>query len=259
MRRRPAAEVAAMMKKIGYKSVALSCKPEQFDGMVKAYREAGLRVGAVYVGWTTDGKSVSFNIPIEKVFSRLRGSGAVVMLHVHAAKGTKADDRRIAEQLLPLAKKAKKAGVTIALYPHVGYRVATLEQAVRIADGVRHPSLGVCFNLCHYLRQNDARDLPKKLRKAKGRLKLVTINGSDVGKTQTMDWKRLIRPINRSEFNLGTLLELICGELNFDGPIIVQCYNLKAPARTILQETFDRWKTLSKHCRKACVSGGKQP
>jgi len=218
--------------------------------MIKAYRDAGIRVGAVYVGWTTDGESAAFRIPIKLVFDRLRDTSAVVMIHTHVAKGAKVTDQRIAEQLLPLAKQAEKAGVTIAIYPHVGCRLSTLEHAARIADAVDHPSLGVCFNLCHYLKQNHARDLPSKLRAAKDRIKLVTINGADVGNTQSMGWSKLIQPINQGEFDLEKLLELICVKLKFDGPIFVQCYNLKAPARTIFQDTFDRWQDLKKHCRK---------
>ncbi len=173
-----------------------------------------------------------------------------MMIHTHVAKGAKVTDQRIAEQLLQLAKQAEKAGVTVAIYPHVGYRLPTLEHAARVADAVDHPALGVCFNLCHYLKQNDAKDLPSKLHAAKNRIKLVTINGAVVGNTQPMDWSKLIQQINQGEFDLKKLLELICVELKFDGPIFVQCYNLKAPAKTILQETFDHWQCLKKHCRK---------
>ena len=250
MRRKPAATVASIMKKIGYSSVAISCKPEQFDEAIKAYRKAGIRVGAVYVALTTDGKSVSFNIPIESVFEQLRDTGAVVMIHTHAAKGVTVSDDRLAEQFLALAKKAEKAGVTIAIYPHVGYRLTTLEAAVRIADKVNHPSLGVCFTLCHYLRQNDARDLPRKLRAARNRLKLVTINGSATGNTRAMQWNMLIQPIDQGDFDLERLMELLGVDLKYNGPIFVQCYKLKAPARTILQDTFNRWRELRRHCDK---------
>ncbi|MBN1912506.1 MAG: TIM barrel protein, partial [Pirellulales bacterium] len=208
----------------------------------------GIRVGAVYVGWTTDGNTVSYNIPIESVLDQLRGTGAVVMIHAHMTKDAKVSDQRIAGQLVTLAKQAEAAGVSIALYPHVGNRVATLEQAARIADMVDHPSLGVCFNLCHYLRQNRAEDLPAKLRAAKGRIKLVTISGADKGNTRVMNWKQLIRPIDQGQFDLPGLLELLCVDLEYQGPIFIQCYNLKAPARSILQDAFDRWQVLKKHC-----------
>lgn len=246
MRRTPATQLASTMKTIGYTNVAISCAPEQFDSMVKAYRDAGIQVGAVYVGWTTDGKSGSFNIPINTVFDRLRDTDAIVMLHTHVAKGAKADDQQIVGQLKQLARQAKRAGVTVAIYPHFGFRLATLEQATRIANAVDHPSLGVCFNLCHFLKQNDARELPAQLRAAKHRIKLVTINGAGEGDTQSMGWDKLIQPINHGEFDLEKLLELVCVQLQFKGPIFVQCYNLKAPARTILQETFDQWQYLKR-------------
>ena len=250
MRRNTSAENAALMKEIGYKSVTVSCGPGQFEDSIKAYRDVGLRVGAVYVGWTTDGRSVSFNIPIDLVFERLRDTGAIVMIHTNVAKGAQVTERRIAEQLLPLAEQAEKAGVTVAIYPHVGNRLPTFADAARVADAVKHPALGACFNLCHFLKQNDAADLPAILRAGKDRIKLVTVNGAAVGNTRAMDWDKLIQPLGQGEFDLAQLLELICGELKYEGPIYVQCYNLKAPARTILQGTFDRWQHLKTHCRK---------
>ncbi|MBN1910961.1 MAG: hypothetical protein JW818_14540, partial [Pirellulales bacterium] len=42
MRRTPVARLAGMMKAIGYTSVAVSCKPEQFEMNMKAYRDAGI-------------------------------------------------------------------------------------------------------------------------------------------------------------------------------------------------------------------------
>lgn len=251
MRRMPVAQLASAMKEIGYASVALSDKKhKRLDGMMKACRDAGLRVGAVCVRAKTDGESVSFNVPIDWMFDRLRNTDAVVMLVIKVAEGAKVTDQRVAEQLLPLAKQAEKAGVTIAIYPHFGDWLSTFEHAARIADAVDHPSLGVCFNLSHYLKQNDARDLPSKLRAAKDRIMLVTIHGSAVGNTQSMGWDKLIQQIDQGEFDLKELLDLICVELKFDGPIFVQCYNLKAPTRTILQDTFDCWQCLKKHCRK---------
>ncbi len=251
MRRTPPAKIAAMMKEIGCKNVAISCQPDELDTMIKAYRDAGIRVGAVYVGWSTDGESASFNIPIEKVFDHLRDTGAVVMIHTSVARGKKVGEKKIAELLLPLAKQAQKAGVTVAIYPHVGNLLPTIEIATSIADTVDHPSLGVCFNLCHFLKQHDAADIPAKVRAARHRLKLVTINGAAVGDTRAMSWDKLIQQLNQGQFDLTKLLELVCGELKFDGPIFVQCYNLKAPSRTIMQDTFDRWQELKKHCRKS--------
>ena len=248
MRRIPVANVASLMKEIGYRSVAVSCQPAQFVARVRTYRDAGIRVGAVYVGWTTDGQSASLDIPLETVLGQLRNTGAVIMLHLHAKKGSMVTDRRIVEQLKPLARQAKQAGVTIAVYPHVGFQVATLEHATRIADAVDHPAFGVCFNLCHYLKQNDEKDLPAKLQAAKDRIRLVTINGAATGNTRAMSWDRLIQQLNHGDYDLARLLDLLCGELDFKGPIFVQCYNLKAPARRILQETYARWQNLKRHC-----------
>jgi sugar phosphate isomerase/epimerase len=248
MRSIPVSEVAAAAGEIGYKHVALSCSAAQLADQIKTFRDNGIQVGAIYVGWSTDGETVQFNIPIDEVFAHLEGTGGVVMIHTSIRGGEPVSDERIAEQMLPLAEKAEAAGLTIAIYPHVGNRLETLAQATAVADLVDHPSLGVCFNLCHYLKQNDPEDLPDSLRAAAHRIKLTSINGADVGDTQSMGWERLIQQLNQGDFDLEELLTLLCGELEFDGPIYVQCYNLKAPSRTILQETWDRWQELKACC-----------
>ena len=248
MRAIPVADVAQAAGEIGYEYVALSCGAAQLAGQVQAFRDEGIEIGAIYVGWSTDGETVQFNIPIDEVFAHLEGTGGVVMIHTSIPGGEPVSDERIAELMLPLAEKAEAAGLTIAIYPHVANRLETLAQATAVADLVDNPSLGVCFNLCHYLKQNDPEDLPDSLRAAAHRIKLTSINGADVGDTQSMGWERLIQQLNQGDFDLEELLTLLCGELEFDGPFYVQCYNLKAPSRTILQETWDRWQELRGCC-----------
>lgn len=249
MRGMAAEELAEMMRAAGYRSVALSCSAAQLRPMVKAYRNADIRIGAVYVGWTTDGETGSFNMSIQEVLDLLQGTGAVIMLHVHTAKGTTVDDERIASQLRPLAEQAQAAGVVVALYPHTGFRVATTKQAVEIAHRVDHPALGVCFNLCHFLKQNDAARLPAVLGSAQGHLTLVTINGADRGDTQSMGWDRLIQPLGEGSFDVAELVRLLCVELGYDGPFFVQCYNVKTPAESLLPQTLREWRQMASACR----------
>ncbi len=244
MRRLAPAELASLIKQLGYCSVALTGSAEHLGLTVAAYRQKGLRVGAVYVGWTTDGKTVACSPNVEEVFAALRRTRAVVMLHVHEAKGASVSDERIAELLRPLAERAAKEQVELAIYPHTGFRLATIEQAVAIADLVEHPSLGVCFNLCHYLRQHEERGWPEALRLARPWLKLVSINGADSGNTRAMGWKQLIQPLDEGSFDTRRLVRFLCEELSYRGPVFVQCYNVRTPARELLQRTLAKWRAI---------------
>ena len=73
---------------------------------------------------------------------------------------------------------AEEAQVRIALYPHAGFWVERVEDAVRLAARVDRKNLGVTFNLCHWLKV-DGRNLDTSLAQARPYLFLVTINGAD--------------------------------------------------------------------------------
>ena len=216
---------------------------------MKAFREASLRIGAVSLAWTTDGTSDKFNIPMDLVLSKVRDTGAIIMLAIGVKDGAEVTEERIVEQLRARAKEAEKAGVILGIYPHLGFRVSRFEHATRVANAVDHPALGVCFVLSHYLKQSDERDLPARLRAAKNRLVAAVINGSATGNTKAMGWDRLIQHIDKGEFDLAGCLDLLCGELKFKGPVFVQCSNIQAPTRRTLEATCTRWQDLKRHCR----------
>lgn len=249
MRRIPVKQVASLMKKIGYKSVAVSTEKPQWNERVKAFHDASLRIGGVSLKWTTDGKSDKFNIPWDLVISKVRDTGAIIMFGIAVKEGATVSAPRIVEQLKVRAKQARKAGVTLGIYPHLGFRVSRFEHATRVAKAVDHPSLGVCLVLSHYMKQSDEKDLPARLRAAKGRVVAAVINGSATGNTKAMGWDRLIQHIDQGEFDLPALLDLLCGELKFKGPVFVQCSSIHAPTRRTLEASYTKWQDLKRHCR----------
>ncbi len=249
MRKIPVKEVASIMKEIGYKSVAVSTYEPQFEARMKAFREASLRIGAVSLAWTTDGKSDKFNIPMDLVLSKVRDTGAIIMFGIRVEEGATVTDERIVEQLRARAKQAQEAGVTLGIYPHIGFRVSRFDHATRIADAIDHPAFGVCFVLCHYMKQSDEQDIPAKLRAAKDRIVTAVINGSPTGNTKAMRFERLVQHIDKGEFDLAGFLDLLCGELKFEGPVYVQCVNIRAPTRRTLEATYAKWQDLKRHCR----------
>ncbi|MGQ9913557.1 MAG: sugar phosphate isomerase/epimerase family protein [Thermogutta sp.] len=243
IRRLPPKTVAEMMQRLGYESVALSCSADQLETSAKAYRDHGIEIGAVYVGLTVTPTAAAFNIPIESVWAALRQHG-LLLVHVTKSKEPQATDERITEVLRGLADQAASAGVTVAIYPHVGDRLPTIESAVAVAKAVDRPNLGVCFTLCHYLKQHSPDGIRQALREARPLLKAVTINGSDTGDTQSMDWDRLIQPLGQGSFDLPGLMQFLEQDLSFAGPVYVQLYNIDTPAEELLQATLSAWRAM---------------
>ena len=106
----------------------------------------------------------------------------------------------------------------VVLYPHVGFYVARLEDGLRIAKKVDRKNVGTAFNLCHFLKLDDARNLEAALQQALPHLDLVSINGADQGDTKRMGWNRLIQTLDRGDFPLDELLTTL-KRLGYDGPI----------------------------------------
>jgi hypothetical protein len=60
------------------------------------------------------------------------------------------------------------------------------QDAVRLARKVGRKDVGVGFNLCHFLKLDDERNLELRLKEAMPDLFAVSINGTDGGNTQQM-------------------------------------------------------------------------
>jgi sugar phosphate isomerase/epimerase len=132
----------------------------------------------------------------------------------------------------------------VVLYPHVGFYVARVEDAVRLAKKVDRKNVGVSFNLCHFLKLDDEKNLELRLKEASPYLLAVSINGADGGSTQTMSWDRLIQTLDRGSFDVGHVLKSL-KELGYTGPIGLQCYAIPGDCRENLKHSMDAWRRRS--------------
>ena len=144
-----------------------------------------------------------------------------------------------------IAGYAEPRGVKIALYPHTGLWIERVEEALRLADKLDRPEVGVTFNLCHWLKVEGAeRDPAPVLQKALPRLMFVTINGADAGDTRSMGWDRLIQPLGSGSYDAGAFLRTL-RRVGYHGAIGFQGYGIKGDEREILTRTMEAWKKLS--------------
>jgi sugar phosphate isomerase/epimerase len=134
--------------------------------------------------------------------------------------------------------------VKIALYPHTGFWLERVEDAIRLAGKVDDPAVGVTFNLCHWLKvEGSQRDPAPVLRMAQPRLMFVTINGADTGDTKTMGWERLIRPLGEGSYDVGAFLRSLRAT-GYEGPVGFQGYGIQGDAPMVLKKTMAAWREL---------------
>jgi sugar phosphate isomerase/epimerase len=118
-----------------------------------------------------------------------------------------------------------------------------IEDAVRVADKVDRPNVGVMFNLCHWLRVSKDRDYKSRLAKAMPRLWAVSISGADEFDDKP-GWAHYIQPLGRGSFDMLAFLKTL-RQLGYTGPIGLQCFGIPGDVRDNLAESIKAWRGYS--------------
>lgn len=237
------AEQVALAKEVGFAGVGPTYdNVAELQQWLTALDQNRLKMFALYLQLRLDDVPASL-ASIKEASAVLRGRDTLVWLYVtdKKTKPTAANDDAVAVQALrEISDYAKDAGLRVALYPHTGLFVQSVEDAVRLAEKVNRQNLGVTFNLCHWLMV-DGKDLDASLKAAQPYLLCVTINGADVGGTS---WKELIQPLDRGTYDVSQVLRLL-RTMKYAGPIGLQHYGIGGDARENLEHSMNAWKRLS--------------
>jgi sugar phosphate isomerase/epimerase len=236
-------KMAAMLAEIGYDGIG----PSGVNGipeMIEAMEAEGLKVHAQYVGAFVDGGEKPFDPKLPEAIAAMKGHDTHVWLWLRSKKhrpSTEGGDEEAVKVVGQIADMAEAAGVKVALYPHVGFYVATIDDAVRVAKKVDRENVGVSFNLCHWLKAQGPEGLEAKLRLARPHLFIVQVNGAD----NEGGWDRLIQPLGEGEFDVYHLLKTV-KQMGFDGPVGLQCYAVKGDKKENLRRSMQAWKSYQK-------------
>jgi len=117
-----------------------------------------------------------------------------------------------------------------------------VEDAVRVAEKVNRRNVGATFNLCHWLRVDDEKNMQSLIKLAMPYLFVVTINGAD---SDGEDWKELIQTLDRGSFDMHRFLTTL-SDCGYTGPIGLQGYGIGGDAYDNLKRSMNAWRQLSK-------------
>ncbi|MCC6698477.1 MAG: sugar phosphate isomerase/epimerase [Candidatus Hydrogenedentes bacterium] len=240
---------ADMLKELGYQGtdqMGTAGIPE----LLAELDERGLRFFAVYTEVKIDPDAPQWEAGLEIAIKALKERDAVLWLPVTSkrfAPSSPEGDEDAVAVIRRVADMGAKSGLRVALYPHTGHWLERVEDAVRVAQKVNRPDVGVTFNLCHWLKV-DGKDLRARLELAKPHLFMVTVNGADAGGT---DWSTLIQTLDQGTFDVCGLLGLL-KEMNYTGPIGLQGYGIGGDVSANLRRSMDAWQA----CQKRLVKGG---
>jgi sugar phosphate isomerase/epimerase len=244
-----AAEQAQMLKELGYPGIGIGyAGTDSLMETLKELDQRGLQLFAVYTGINIDPGEQPYDPSLKQAMKILDGRNVILWLFIQSQSRqppTAEDDARAAEIVGELADMAAAHKVRISLYHHQGFWLETIEDAVRIANMVDRPNVGVTFNLCHWLRVSKDRDVGAALERTMPRLSVVNINGAD---TDGQDWKTLIQTLDRGTFDMRGFLETL-RDAGYTGPIGFQGYGIGGDAYDNLKRTMAAWEKHSEVLR----------
>ena len=207
-----------------------------------ALEKKGLRLWNVYLTLSFAPGGVAVTPEMKRLLDGLEGSGSCLWIAVQKVEG---GDGVALPALREIAVAAKAKGVTVALYPHAGFYLERFADAVRLAEGVEYPRVGVTFNLCHWLKVEGDVDPVPALKEQRGRLQFVTVNGADGGDTKGMGWDRLIQPLGEGTYAVGDFLRRLRTEVEWRGAVGLQAYGVKGDQRGNLRKSMAAWRKMN--------------
>jgi len=225
---------AELTKRTGYAGIFYS-GTKDIPELLATHKSRGLKIVGIYTGINVADPKPAYDPGLPEAIRQLKGTGALITFTV---QGKSASGDEIAIPIIQeVADRAAKAGLKVALYPHYGFHVARVEDALRIREKVGRPNLGMVFNLCHFLRSGDEANLNIRLKEAIPHTLFLSINGAD----HEGDWDRLIQPLDRGAFDVKGLLKKL-KTLGYKGPIGLQCYNVKGDREDNLKLSMTAWR-----------------
>ncbi len=222
---------AKTLADLGYAGIGYT-GTEDLDERLAAFEDHGLKVFNLYVHCRVD-RDELYTDELVRAIERLNGTGVDLWLTV---QGKAEDDTKAVQAVTEIADLAAASDLKVALYPHTGFFVADIDDALRITRQVNRENQGVTFNLCHELQAGNEARFNEQLDRAAPHLFLVSINGAD----HEGGWDRLIRPLGDGEFDVYSLLKKL-HTIGYDQPIGLQCYAVKGDQVANLRQSMAQW------------------
>ena len=240
-------EQVEMVKELGFAGIGGRADKELGE-MLEELDKNDLRMFAVYLGANIDADQTKYGPELKEAIEVLKGRNTMLWLFVLSKKlkpSMTEGDPRAVKVIQEISDMAAEAGLRVALYPHAGFWVEKVEDAIRVAKKVDRKNVGVTFNLCHWLKTEDEKNMRSLIISAMPHLFVVSINGADSG---GKDWKQLIQTLDRGTFNIGRFLRTLT-RAGYTGPIGFQGYGIGGDAYDNLRRTMDAWHKLNDSIR----------
>ncbi len=236
-------EQAALLKELGYDGVGhlwLDDVKERLESL----DAVGLKLFQITMRVDITAEEEAYDQRLKDVLPLLKGREVQLCLLMGGmSPSDTAGDARAAVIVNEIAGLARESDTQILLYPHANDWLERVEDAVRLAEKVNLPNVGVMFNLCHWLKVDEEENMVPLLEKAMPRLWAVSINGADNAdaiRDGDGDW---LQPLDSGAFDVFSLVNAL-KTLGYKGPIGLQCWGIEGDARDHLTRSMRAWDAI---------------
>lgn len=246
----------SLVKGLGYDGVEIN-QLDSFDGMMAALDKHALTGSYFYFKINLDDPMLDPRI--EEDIRALKGKKTILAPYIvseskHFVSPSGQADTLVVRLLSQLADWASASNLQVAIYPHVFYYIERTDHALRLVRQINRPNVGLSFNLCHWLATTphaQRTGWKSQLKTLKPYLKMITICGAnDTDAVGNAIWDSYILPLGTGNFDTYELVQFAIRDLQFTGPIGVQCYAIKADKPTLLRNTMAVWQTYTARLSK---------
>lgn len=236
-----AKDKAKILKELGYDGIgsAYLKTNESIKDRISAFKDQDLKFFSFYVGGKLGRNGHDYNPQISELIRELKGTDTIIELYVQGDKKNNTDEDAV-KFVREIADQASKSGLKIVLYPHAGFYIDRIGDAVRIAKKSQRDNVGAMFNLCHFLQVEPKSDLTEAIKKSAPYLWQVSISGAQ---KNSKSWQQLIQTLDKGDFDQSHLMEILANN-EFNGPIGLQCYAIKGDAKENLQRSINAWNKI---------------
>jgi len=240
-----AAKQVIYLHSLGYEGLEIS-GIARFETMKKAMIAHGLPPAYFYVKVSL--AAPHFEPGLEECIKQLKGTKTLIAPYIpytERKEHTPKNDSVVISLVQHLADISSESGLEIAIYPHYGFYIARVEEALNLVKQINRSDVGLSFNLCHWLATTTSQERPYLkglLREIEPYLKMVIINGAnDVVSSKSVIWDDYILPLGEGDYDTFGLVNFLVTDLDYKGQIGVQCYNIKMNKAELARKSMEAW------------------
>lgn len=233
---------AACVKAAGYDDFYVTSDletPEKSLDYARASQAAGLGFNAVYMRLDASVTPREHHLNLfRQMLEGIRPPTRVEFSVWHGAfdekTGDPSADPGALRWLRFLLPSLEERGIRACLYPHFGFSLETMGDALRLLEALPHELLGAVFCGYHWYRV-DRTPVRELLASVGDRLFAVNLSGSSfVGPGREINGlDPLIQPLDEGDLDNADVVAAL-REFGYAGPVGVQGYGVTAPAREAL-------------------------